>query len=106
MPEACPKLPIIGNGWAEDAKTTAIRLVALKYAVRCKSKAKCSKRATVGVECRDKIGHPVWRKDFCDEHAKPLITKARALGIEVFWHSDSPARVDKVTRKSSSEVFS
>ena len=76
---------------AEDAKTAAIRLVALKYTTRCESKAKCSKRATVGVECRDKIGHPIWRKDFCDEHAGPLFAKARGLGIETYWHGEPPA---------------
>ncbi|MGO9604603.1 MAG: hypothetical protein ACLQAT_14640 [Candidatus Binataceae bacterium] len=43
-------------------------------------------RAIVGLECRDSIGHPIWRKDFCD--AKPLIARAKALGIETFWHDE------------------
>jgi hypothetical protein len=49
---------------AEDAKTAAIRLITLKYTAPCDSKAKCPERATTGVECRDKIGHLIRRKDF------------------------------------------
>jgi hypothetical protein len=45
-----------------------------------------------GTERRDKIGRPIWRKDFSDEDAKPFIAKARALGIEVFWHDEPPSR--------------
>jgi len=52
----------------------------------------CSKRAAVGVECRDSIGHPIWRKDFCEAHAKPLIARACALGIGVYWHDGPPER--------------
>jgi len=52
----------------------------------CESKAKCPQRATVGVECRDSIGHPTRRKDFCAAHAKPLIQSTQARGIEEFWH--------------------
>jgi len=70
---------------AEDTKTAAIRLMTLQYTIACDSKAKCSLGATVGVECRDRIGHPIWRKDFCGDHAQPLIAKAKALGIDVFW---------------------
>ena len=76
---------------AEDAKTATVRLVALRYTASCDSKAHCSQRATVGIECRDKIGHPIWRKDFCDEHAKPLIARARDRGIETYWHGEPPA---------------
>ena len=67
---------------SEDGKTASIRLVALKYTVRCESKVTWSQRATVGVECRDKIGHPIWRKDFCDEHERRLVARARALGVD------------------------
>jgi hypothetical protein len=80
-------MPNLGDDlWrhSEEGKTAAIRLVTLKYTAKCESKAKCSQRATVGVECRDKIGHPIWRKDFCDEHAKPLIVRARGRGVEVY----------------------
>jgi len=75
---------------SEDGKTAAIRLVALKYTARCESKVTCSQRATVGVECRDRIGHPIWRKDFCDEHARPLIARAKAIGISTYWHGERP----------------
>ncbi len=78
----------------DDGKTTTIRLVRLQYTARCESNKHCDQRAAVGVECRDRIGHPIWRKDFCDLHAKPLIAKARALGIETYWHGDSPGAVD------------
>jgi hypothetical protein len=71
---------------SEEGKTACIRLVTLSYTARCESKRGCSKRATTGIECRDKIGHPIWRKDFCDEHAKPLIAKAKARGVEVYLH--------------------
>jgi len=71
---------------ADDGKTATIRLVTLKYTVPCDSKLKCSQRASVGVECRDSIGHPIWRKDFCDAHARPLIARAKARGVEVYWH--------------------
>ena len=71
---------------ADQNKTAAIRLVALKYTVRCESKVACPQRATVGLECRDRIGHPIWSKDFCGEHARPIIERAKARGIEVFWH--------------------
>jgi hypothetical protein len=73
----------------DHGKTAAIRLVALRYTAPCESNAKCNQRATVGVECRDRIGHPIWRKDFCDEYARPLIASAKARGIEVYWHSQS-----------------
>ena len=42
------------------------------------------KRAALRFECRDKIGHPISRKDFCDDHAKPIIANAKAIRIEVF----------------------
>jgi hypothetical protein len=71
---------------SDQNTTSAIRLVALKYTVRCERKVTCSQRATVGVECRDKIGHSIWRKDFCGEHARPIIERAQARGIEGFWH--------------------
>ena len=57
--------------------------VRTSHRVQDVSKAKCSQRAASGIECRDKIGHPIWRRDFCDEHAR-LIAKARAFGIEVY----------------------
>ena len=69
---------------SEEGKTAAIRLIALSYTVRCESKVTCSQRATVGVECRDRIGHPIWRRDFCAVHARSLIARAKALGIEVW----------------------
>jgi len=34
----------------DDGKTAAIRLVALKYTACCENKARCSRRATVGLE--------------------------------------------------------
>jgi len=55
-----------------ERKTAAVRLVTLKYTAPCESNAKCPQRATVGIECRDSIGHPIWRKDFCDAHAKSV----------------------------------
>jgi hypothetical protein len=77
---------------SDQNKTATIRLVTLKYTVQCESNLKCNRRATVGVECRDKIGHPIWRKDFCDEHANPLVARAKARGIEVHWHGDPPGQ--------------
>jgi hypothetical protein len=71
---------------AEEGKTASIRLIRLQYSTRCQSKKHCDHRATVGIECRDKLGHPIWRKDFCAEHAKLLIERAKARGIEAFWH--------------------
>lgn len=41
----------------------------------------------VGLECRDSIGHPIRRRDFCDAHARPLIEKAKTRGLEVYWLS-------------------
>lgn len=81
---------------SEDTKT-AIRLVTLKYLVRSESEAKGSRLAAVGIECRDKIGHPIWRKDFCDQHARPLIAKARALGIEGVWHGEPSLIATKIS---------
>jgi hypothetical protein len=75
---------------SEEGKTAAIRLVALKYTTKCASKAKCTKRATILIEGRDRIGHPIWHRELCDEHAKPLIARARGLGIETYWHGDPP----------------
>jgi hypothetical protein len=71
---------------AEEGKTASIRLVRVIYTVRCESRKKCDQRATVGVECRDKIGHPIWRRDFCEGNARPIIERARARGVETFWH--------------------
>ena len=73
---------------SEEARTAAIRLVTLKYTAQCESKSKCSKRATIGVECRDRIGHPIWHRELCDDHARPLIARARGRGIETYWHGD------------------
>jgi hypothetical protein len=42
------------------------------------------------LECRDSIGHLICRKDFCDDHARPLIARAEARGIETYWHGNSP----------------
>jgi len=74
--------------YPDHGKTAAIRLIALRYTVRCESRRVCDHRATTGIECRDKIGHPIWRKDFCEAHAKPIIEIAQARGIEVYWHGD------------------
>jgi hypothetical protein len=71
---------------AEDGQTASVRLIRLQYAARCESKKRRNQLATVGVECRDRIGHPIWRRDFCQEHATPLISRARGLGIGLFWH--------------------
>jgi hypothetical protein len=70
---------------AEEGKTASVRLIRLQYSARCESKKPCDHRATVGVECRDKIGHPIWRRDFCEEHAKFIIEQAGARGIDAFW---------------------
>jgi hypothetical protein len=61
-----------------EGKTAAIRLITLKYTTRCEGKVKCPQRGTVGLECRDASGHPIWRKDFCDSHARPLIARSAA----------------------------
>jgi len=50
-------------------------------------------RRNVRFECRDSIGHPIWRRDYCDAHTKPLIAKARALGIDEFWHEREVRRL-------------
>jgi len=75
---------------ADQNKTATIRLVSLKYTAQCESKVACPQRATVGVECRDRIGHPIWRKDFCDGHARPPIARARGCGIEVYRQGEPP----------------
>jgi hypothetical protein len=80
--------------WRSDGKTAALRLITLKYTAQCESRARCTRRASVGVECRDFIGHPIWRKDLCDEHPRPIVARARALGIEVYSHDDPIGTVD------------
>ncbi len=73
--------------WRSDENRTAsIRLIRLQYVTPCESKSKCAQRAALGVECRDKIGHPIWRRDLCDQHAQLIIERAKEHGIEVFEH--------------------
>ena len=63
----------------EEGKTAAIRLVRIQYIGQCASKSRCNWRATIAIECRDSIGHPIWHRDFCQPHADPIIAKAKAL---------------------------
>jgi hypothetical protein len=70
----------------DDGKTAAIRLVAISFTARCASKALCSKRATILLEGRDRIGHPIWHRELCDAHTKPLIARAQALSVQIYWH--------------------
>jgi hypothetical protein len=32
------------------------------------------------------MGHPILSRDLCEAHARPIIAKARARGIEAYWH--------------------
>ena len=75
----------------DGGRTAAIRLVTIKLTARCASKAKCDRRATILIEGRDSIGHPIWHSELCDEHATPLIARARGRGIEPYWHGERPA---------------
>jgi hypothetical protein len=74
----------------DDGKTAALQLVAISFTAGCASKALCSKRATILLEGRDRIGHPIWHRELCDEHARPIIARARGLGIETYWHGEPP----------------
>jgi hypothetical protein len=74
----------------DDGKTAAIRLVAIKFTAQCASRSKCTKRATILIEGRDPIGHPIWHRELCDEHARPIIARARGLSIETYWHGGPP----------------
>jgi len=51
--------------------------VTIKFTAKCASRSKCTRRATILLEGRDPIGHPIWHRELCDEHARPLITRAR-----------------------------
>jgi hypothetical protein len=74
----------------DEGKTAALRLVTLKFTTKCASKVKCTKRATILIKGRDRIGHPIWHRELCDAHAKPIIARARGLGITLNWHDDPP----------------
>jgi len=76
----------------DDGKVSAIQLVTISFSAQCASRSKCSRRATILIEGRDPIWHPIWHRELCDEHAKPLIAKAKALGIGVYWHDEPPSR--------------
>jgi hypothetical protein len=86
---------------ADDGKTAAIRLVTIKFTAQCASRSKCKRRAKILLEGRDPIGHPIWHRELCDAHAKPLIARARARGIEVYWHGDPPARWQECSSRHS-----
>jgi len=45
------------------------------------------------VECRYRIGHLIWHRDFCEGHAAPIIAKSKALGIDVFWWQEADGHV-------------
>jgi hypothetical protein len=83
----------------DGKKTAATRLVTLK-STQCESKDNCPKRATTRIECHDRIGHPILSRDLCDDHARPLIAKAQARGVEVFWHDEPAGRNDRPTERA------
>jgi hypothetical protein len=66
-----------------DGKTASIRAGHIQYKAQCQSKHGCTQPAVIQIECRDKIGHPFWNRDFCESHAKPIIEKAERFKIPV-----------------------
>ena len=74
------------NLWgSEEGKTASIRAGRIRYEGRCQSRSHCARRAVIQIECRDRIGHPFWNRDYCEAHAQSVLKKADAHRIPLSW---------------------
>jgi hypothetical protein len=61
---------------------TAVRIHRCGYVSRCK-KPRCLERATVVAEKVDGAGHHIRQIELCGQHAKVVIDRERARGLEI-----------------------
>jgi hypothetical protein len=61
-----------------------MRVGPIRYEGKCEARVKCGKRASIQLEGMNTAGHPIWRRDYCDAHAKSIIARAIKRGIRVF----------------------
>ena len=72
--------------WDHSAKDT-LRIALIKYVGACDYKLdKCANPARIKIEVHNEGGVPIWRRDYCHEHAAPLLDKAKALGFRIIEH--------------------
>jgi hypothetical protein len=73
-----------GRSRVSDEKTTAsIRTGPVHYQGKCEARVKCGKRARIQLEGVNKVGHPIWHRDYCLTHARSVLKRAEARGVWV-----------------------
>ena len=69
--------------WDHSEKDT-LRIGLIKYVEPCDYKLeKCGNPARIKIEVHNAVGVPIWHRDYCHEHAAPLLEKAKALGFRI-----------------------
>ena len=72
--------------WNHSEKDT-LRIGLIKYVGPCDYKLEtCNNPARIKIEVHNGFGIPIWHRDYCHEHAAPLLDKAKALGFIIFEH--------------------
>jgi len=68
----------------DDSEKNTLRIGLIKYVGSCDyQREKCSKPARIQIEVRNGLGTPIWHRDYCHEHAAPLLDKAKAVGFKI-----------------------
>ena len=69
--------------WDHSEKDT-LRIGLIKYVGPCDYKLeKCGNPARIKIEVHNAVGVSIWHRDYCHEHAAPLLDKAKVLGFRI-----------------------
>jgi hypothetical protein len=52
---------------------------------RCRSQSHRAQYARIQIKCGDRIGQPLWKRDYCETHALSVLKRAEKRGIVVSW---------------------
>jgi hypothetical protein len=68
----------------DDSEKDTLRIGVIKHVGPCDYKPEaCTKPARIQVQVRNGLGIPIWRRDYCHEHAAPVLEKAKAVGFRI-----------------------
>jgi hypothetical protein len=68
----------------DDSEKNTLRIGVIKYVGPCDYKPEmCTKPARIQIEVRNGLGNPIWHRDYCHEHAAPVLDKAKAIGFRI-----------------------
>jgi hypothetical protein len=68
----------------DDSEKDTLRIGVIKHVAPCDYKPEtCTKPARIQVQVRNGLGTPIWHRDYCHEHAAPVLEKAKAVGFRI-----------------------